>query len=218
MAFSRLRPATLDTGEVKLHLGAYNCPVEGWINTDISRQIFLARMPLAPVLAGRIGLITQAQAADHQRGVWRKVPYLNLARPFPFKDNTVDYVFSSHVLEHLPRPVAENFARECYRVLKPEGVTRVAVPDLDLIVHKYDPDNPDATVQSIFELGHRGKDRHWWMYNKRSLTDLLLSSGFTTVSVMRYREGRCPDLELLDNRPDQTLFIEASNVGPEDPE
>jgi predicted SAM-dependent methyltransferase len=213
MVMSRLRRATLDPSQIRLHLGAYNCPVDGWINTDISRQILLARMPFAPAIAGRLGLITQAQTADHQRGVWRKVHYLNLARRFPFEDGTVDYIFSSHVLEHLPRPVAENFARECSRVLKPEGVARVAVPDLDLIVQQYDSENPDATVQRIFELGHNGKDRHWWMYNKRSLTDLLLSSGFATVSLMRYREGRCPDLEFLDNRPDQTLFIEASNVG-----
>lgn len=212
MALRRLLPATLDPGEVRLHLGAYNCPVDGWINTDISMQILLSRLPFGPAIAGRVGLISPSQVADHNKGVWRKVHYLNLARRFPFRDNSVDYVFSSHVLEHLPRAVARSFARECHRVLKPEGVVRICVPDLDLVVQRYEPENADASVKMLFELSEKGKDRHWWMYNRHNLSALLLSSGFASVNVMRYQDGQCPDLEFLDNRPDDSLFVEASKL------
>jgi hypothetical protein len=47
------------------------------------------------------------------------------------------------------------------------------------------------------------------MYNEVSLGRLLLESGFREPRRCAYRQGRCPDLERVDNRPDETLFMEA---------
>jgi hypothetical protein len=40
-------------------------------------------------------------------------------------------------LEHLPRPQALPFLRECHRVLAPGGILRVVVPDLETIARLY---------------------------------------------------------------------------------
>src|ERR1700709_1713415 len=61
----------------------------------------------------------------------------NLLNGIPFNDNTFEVVYHSHVLEHFPKDRAEEFIRECYRVLKPAGIIRVAVPDLEQIVSNY---------------------------------------------------------------------------------
>jgi predicted SAM-dependent methyltransferase len=61
----------------------------------------------------------------------------NLRRPTPYADETFDVVYHSHVLEHFPRQQALPFLRECYRVLRPAGVIRVAVPDLERIARLY---------------------------------------------------------------------------------
>lgn len=61
----------------------------------------------------------------------------NLIKGIPFEDNTFDLVYHSHVVEHFPKSLAEFFIRECYRVLKPKGVLRVVVPDLEQIVRLY---------------------------------------------------------------------------------
>jgi hypothetical protein len=37
----------------------------------------------------------------------------------------------------------------------------------------------------------------------------LIACGFSEAAVCKYREGRCPDLQLLDNRPEVSLFVEA---------
>jgi SAM-dependent methyltransferase len=45
----------------------------------------------------------------------------------PFHDNSLDYVITSHVLEHVANPVAA--LAEWYRVLKPGGIIYLLVPD-----------------------------------------------------------------------------------------
>lgn len=61
----------------------------------------------------------------------------DLKKPLPFPEGEFDAVYHSHVLEHLPRPAAPGFLAECRRVLRPGGVIRVAVPDLERIVRTY---------------------------------------------------------------------------------
>ena len=61
----------------------------------------------------------------------------DLLKGIPFPDNSFDLVYHSHVLEHFPRSEAIKFIAECYRVLKPGGVIRVVVPDLEQIALNY---------------------------------------------------------------------------------
>lgn len=61
----------------------------------------------------------------------------NLTQGIPFPDDSFDVVYHSHVLEHFPKTVAESFLKECYRVLRPQGVLRVVVPDLEQIARTY---------------------------------------------------------------------------------
>jgi predicted SAM-dependent methyltransferase len=61
----------------------------------------------------------------------------NLRTGIPFDDCTFDVVYHSHVLEHFPKDEAPYFLYECLRVLKPEGVLRLVVPDLEQIARCY---------------------------------------------------------------------------------
>jgi len=61
----------------------------------------------------------------------------NLKQGIPFPDESFDFVYHSHVLEHFPKSEAEHFIKECYRVLRPQGVLRVVVPDLEEIARMY---------------------------------------------------------------------------------
>ncbi|MCI4664407.1 MAG: methyltransferase domain-containing protein [Neomegalonema sp.] len=47
----------------------------------------------------------------------------------PYGDNTVSLIYCSHTLEHLETPRALHFLRECARVLGPNGVLRLALPN-----------------------------------------------------------------------------------------
>jgi ubiquinone/menaquinone biosynthesis C-methylase UbiE len=61
----------------------------------------------------------------------------NLLRGIPAENCTYDFVYHSHLLEHLPKSYAPAFLAECYRVLKPAGILRVVIPDLENIIQNY---------------------------------------------------------------------------------
>ena len=61
----------------------------------------------------------------------------NLAKGIPFPDESVDAVYHSHLLEHLDRDVALKFLGEIHRVLKPGGIHRIVIPDMEALSRTY---------------------------------------------------------------------------------
>jgi len=58
---------------------------------------------------------------------------------FPFEDNSVDFAFSSHALEHLTLDGFFNVMSEVYRVLKPEGQFKIVVPYFTTTINYANP-------------------------------------------------------------------------------
>jgi predicted SAM-dependent methyltransferase len=61
----------------------------------------------------------------------------DLRQGIPFPDNSFDAVYHSHLLEHFPKNRVPIFLKECRRILKPSGVVRVVIPDLEQIARQY---------------------------------------------------------------------------------
>jgi predicted SAM-dependent methyltransferase len=66
-----------------------------------------------------------------------KVIAYDLTKGIPLEDKSCAVVYHSHVLEHFSRKEAEFFLNECFRVLEPLGIIRIAVPDLEQLAHQY---------------------------------------------------------------------------------
>ncbi len=66
-----------------------------------------------------------------------QVKKVNIINGLPYADNSFDVVYHSNVLEHLPLKYGKKLAAECYRVLKPEGILRINVPDLEKMCREY---------------------------------------------------------------------------------
>lgn len=62
---------------------------------------------------------------------------LDAGKTFPFPDNTFDFIFSEHIFEHLTFDESCNFLSESYRVLKPNGIIRIATPDINFLFEIY---------------------------------------------------------------------------------
>jgi predicted SAM-dependent methyltransferase len=61
----------------------------------------------------------------------------NLLEGIPFEAQSMDVVYHSHVLEHFSKADGTQFIKDCFRVLKPQGIIRIAVPNLELIAKEY---------------------------------------------------------------------------------
>lgn len=204
-------------GDLKLNLGGGIEVAPGWVNVDGGIHAFIAGSP-RPILS----LVYR-----RTRNVSRLVPeaeyirrltdyqhiFCDFNRGLPFESGTVDYVFCSHVLEHFEREAARCLIRETLRVLKPGGWARICVPDLAFAVQRYH-DGAKHEALSYFFTGETSPyDQHRYMYDSELLTTLLREEGFVAVAERKAREGAVPDLDVLDDRREGTLYVEGSKPG-----
>jgi predicted SAM-dependent methyltransferase len=61
----------------------------------------------------------------------------NLLKGIPLENESVKFVYHSHVLEHFTKKDAVFFIRECFRVLQKDGTIRIVLPDLEKLVNLY---------------------------------------------------------------------------------
>ena len=64
---------------------------------------------------------------------------VDIRKRLPYDDNSVDAVFAEHVVEHVTPHEAWRFFEECFRILRPAGVVRIAVPSIVRISQRSDP-------------------------------------------------------------------------------
>ena len=79
---------------------------------------------------------------EHEAGMWQAkscapatVNIVALGDDLPFKDGTLDYVLSSHVIEHFFDPVKA--LKEWYRVIRPGGYIFIIAPHKDRTFDKF---------------------------------------------------------------------------------
>jgi predicted SAM-dependent methyltransferase len=90
----------------------------------------------------------------------------DIKKGLPFENKEFDAVYSSHMLEHLSQSDGISFLREMYRVLKPGGVIRIVVPDLEAICRKY-----LEKLDCVREGNESALDDYEWM--RLELTDQI---------------------------------------------
>lgn len=83
---------------------------------------------------------------------------VNLLKPLPFRAASFAMVYVSHVLEHLPREKVVDVLGEFQRILKPAGILRVVVPDLENLAREY-----LRQLDSVDRGEDGAKERHAWM-------------------------------------------------------
>lgn len=109
----------------------------------------------------------------------------DVTRRFPFADGTFDAVYGSHVLEHLDPAVAERVLGDCFRILKPGGILRIAVPDLESIARLY-----ISSLEGALN-GDRESETHYdWLMLELYDQSVRKVSGGRMAAYMAEQEGR----------------------------
>jgi predicted SAM-dependent methyltransferase len=211
----QVNPVALSQGGmVKVNLGCGLAVTEGWINVDGSLNALVASWP--PVfhrLLYRFSGANQYYSCSEYCALLQHHVFVHrdLSGDLPFPDRSVDYLYCSHFLEHLSRPDALHLLKEARRVLKPSGTFRICVPDLAYAVSLYEKGDSKKMLQNYFFVEDLDSSmaKHRYMYDYDLLSAALKEAGFASVTRCEYRQGKTPDLEVLDNRPEETLFVEA---------
>ncbi|OIP87716.1 hypothetical protein CO009_01380 [Candidatus Shapirobacteria bacterium CG_4_8_14_3_um_filter_35_11] len=182
---------------VNINLGSGPFSAVGWINFDYGLLPLLGKLNLTG-LVSRLGLLDKSYVIK-----WPKIRYFDIRRSLPLKSDTVDNIYCSNVLEHFEKYEAEKILRECRRVLGRKGLLRVVLPDIRKLMVNYKNSNEfcqefygyDKDVSKFSNIFIRG---HQWMYDVEMFVKLLLKCGFTKVNVVTYKQGNCPDIDVLD--------------------
>jgi len=136
------------------------------------------------------------------------ITYHDLRNPLPFDDNSIDFFFSEHFFEHLNKDDGIKLLSEIYRCLKPNGVSRITVPDLDLLVKCYNDNN----INFFAPIGFRAKTRcelinggmrrweHKYMYNKEELLLIHKECNFTNYIIVPHGKSNYKELNNLEKR------------------
>lgn len=92
-------------------------------------------------IADKTGL--QIGCANHKLNNWLNtdiccnvngVYYLDAGKPFPFPNESFEYIYSEHLFEHLTWEQELTMLAECHRVLKKKGIMRIAMPDMTFLI------------------------------------------------------------------------------------
>jgi predicted SAM-dependent methyltransferase len=124
--------------------------------------------------------------------------WLDLRNPLPFPDSSVAVAYCSHTLEHLFPDDALRLLREIRRVLRPDGIARVVVPDVKFAfrIAQGDATSPwprnfkDPVGQAMNYLFCDGQ--HKYAYNHAMLEDFATQAGFRQVTNVSDEHGVTP--------------------------
>jgi predicted SAM-dependent methyltransferase len=127
------------------------------------------------------------------------VAYMDATERFPFEDNTFDYVFSEHMIEHITFQQGRFMLTECFRVLKKGGTIRISTPDLAFLIQLYQQQKSNLQTQYIhFSTERYFKNQspemdtlvinnfmrdwgHQFVHDQKSLFFLLSKAGFESI-------------------------------------
>lgn len=143
---------------------------------------------------------------------------------FPYPDNSVDYIFSEHFIEHLTAEEALIYFKECYRMLKKGGVVRTSTFDFDnLITECRTAETWNSYKYKLYDGQFANYDRmqflnfaiyeggaHKCMYNIAELVRALQQSNFNNFAFHKMRESLHAELQNKEWRCNSDCIVEAT--------
>lgn len=138
-----------------------------------------------------------------------------------FGEDSVDFIESTHCIEHLAYPNdVVTFLKVAHHTLKPNGILRLAVPDLELVAKAYAAGDD---LKFIYGAAHRGfyyKDcaaerfmyfarawEHTVLFDYPLLSSLLSDAGFRIIRKCGVNESELPNWT-HDRFPSESLYVE----------
>lgn len=181
-----------------VQFGSGNIYVKGWRNYDASPTLLIQQIPIfGKIVKSKLNVIFE-----------EGILYGDVVRGLPEKSNSLDGIFSSHTLEHLALNDFNKALLNCYDYLKPGGIMRAVMPNLQHYVNLYIQESEigdDAAINFIkrsylgrenSRISYRnrmlealGNSRHQWLWDYKSFKKELDKVGFIDIEEFKFGES-----------------------------
>jgi predicted SAM-dependent methyltransferase len=155
---------------------------------------------------------------------------MDATKRFPFRDAQFQFVFTEHMIEHLPYASGKLMLGECFRTMRPGGRIRIVTPNLAVLVGLYDPSRSKLATSYIEHMNgtfatHAPRHsasfvintffREWghqFIYDDESLSALMREVGFEDIRRQELGMSEHAEFRSLENQeryPEGLLAFES---------
>jgi predicted SAM-dependent methyltransferase len=189
-----------------INLGCGLNPIKDFTNYDYNFFITLSKIPWSKFILSRMNFVPNSYIKIIEMAKKKQISFCNAAVSIPEKKNSIDLIYSSHVLEHLDSNETDKFLSNCKEILRNEGILRLVVPDFDILVNNYLSDKDVNTfIKRSCLVGDKPKNilkklqyliqGHGWhhqMFTKKSLEKVLKKNGFRSIEFFEPGSSKIP--------------------------
>jgi SAM-dependent methyltransferase len=181
---------------LNIQFGCGLCAPDEWVNFDSSPTLKLQRLLVAGMFfkgGGFPKFPSNVRCGDIVKGL-------------PFASGTADRLYCSHVLEHLALADFRKAITETHRLLKPGGVFRLVLPDLEIFAKEYlESKRPERAIvfmeQTILGVKARnrgimrflrdwlGGSKHLWMWDYEGMKCELERAGLKDIRRAKFGDS-----------------------------
>jgi len=155
-----------------------------WINFDGSLTLRFEKIPFL----GKLYTKNKERFPE-------SVEYGDIVKGLPISDNFCNYIYCSHILEHLSLNDCKKALSNTYQILKKGGTFRLVLPDFENCIKEYlvNPNSSKFLKGAELGLEDRPKtisaliydffqtSRHYWMWDFPALEKELKDAGFIKI-------------------------------------
>lgn len=144
----------------------------------------------------------------------------DLSKGLPFPDESVDFIYHEHLIEHLSKEEGKVFLRDCLRILKEGGIMRIACPDLKMIIRDYQGDKfMEREWLNRIAVSYQGKSKcelfnicmrdwgHKYIYDIEEISMILDELNCVSIKECEVGVSKFSELNGMETRED-SLVVE----------
>lgn len=171
----------------------------GWENYDSSPTLRIQRTPIiGKIMKSSLNVVFP-----------NNIKYGDIVNGLNVSKNNYDGIYCSHVLEHLSYYDLKKTLKNTYEYLKPGGIFRMVLPDLEFLCREYvnevNKKNPKSSLRfmndSLLGVTERkrglkqtlinmlGNSKHLWMWDYYSLSEELKEVGFLDIRRCEFNDS-----------------------------